>query len=97
METEEHYKYPWHVQGELTVYGTHWVSHRSRQCVLPRSTLIMLQGSLQGHCPKWVLRFVHFPDVAAQVFGYSTTAQIGLGCAFCALPKSEQLRRADAW
>ena len=34
--------------------------HSPRWCVLPRSTLLRLQGSLQGHCSKRVLHFVPF-------------------------------------
>ena len=29
--------------------------------VLPTSTLLRLQGTLQGHCRKWALHFVPFP------------------------------------
>ena len=45
-------KYHWRVWGVLAVYGPHCVCPRSRRCVLPRSTLLRLQGALQGHCPK---------------------------------------------
>ena len=50
--------------GELTVDGPHWVSHSPRWHVLPRSTLLRLQGALQGHCPKWALGFMHFPGLS---------------------------------
>ena len=53
-------KYHWHVWGVLTVDGPHWVFHSTRQCVLPRSTLLSLQGALQGHCSKWALHFMPF-------------------------------------
>ena len=48
----------------LAVDGLHWVCHNSSLCVLPESTLLRLQGALQGHCRKWALRFVHFPDLS---------------------------------
>ena len=48
------------VCGELPVDGQHWVSHSPRWHVLPRSTLLRLQGALQGHCLKWTLWFVPF-------------------------------------
>ena len=54
-------KYPWHVWGVLTVAGPHWVCHSPRWHVLPGSTLLSLQGALQGDSPKWALHFVHFP------------------------------------
>ena len=63
---EERYtanKYCWHVWGVLTVDGPHWVFHSTRRCVLPRSTLLSLQGALQGHCSKWALHFMHFPGL----------------------------------
>ena len=41
-------KYHWHVWGVLTVYGPHWVCPSSQQCVLSGSTLLGLQGVLQG-------------------------------------------------
>ena len=56
-------KYCWHVWGVLTVDGPHWVCHSPRQCVLSRSTLLSLQGALQGHCSKWALHFMHFPGL----------------------------------
>ena len=57
-------KYHWHVWGMLTVDGPHWVCHRPRWCVLPVSALLMLQGALQGHCPKWALHFMHSPGLS---------------------------------
>ena len=86
-------KYLWRVWGVLTVYGPcSW-------CVLSRSTLLRLQGALQGHCPKWVLCFVHFPSLShsgsgSQVLHKGTDL---VGHAFCALPTSKQLRQPAAW
>ena len=41
-------KYHWHVWGVLTVNGPHWVCPSSQQRVLSGSTLLRLQGVLQG-------------------------------------------------
>ena len=57
-------KYHWHVWGVLAVEGPHWVCHSPRRRVLPGSTLLRLQGALQGHCPKWALCFIHFPGLS---------------------------------
>ena len=35
-----------------------------RHSVLPRSTLLRLEGALQGRCPKWALSFVRFPGLS---------------------------------
>ena len=56
-------KYRWRVWAVLAVDGPHCVCHTSRQHVLPGSTLLRLQGALQGHCPTWALHFVHFPGL----------------------------------
>ena len=62
------------------------VCHSLRQHVLPGSTLLRLQGVLQGHCPKWTLHFVHFPVYASQVIGYSAKTQTWRFCVFFSLP-----------
>ena len=83
--------------GELPVCGPYWVCPSSRWHVLPRSTLLRLQVSLQGYCPKWALNFVHFPGLS---FSGSRVLHKGTdlaGSAFCALPRSEQLRRPGTW
>ena len=90
-------KYCWHVWGVLTVDGPHWVCHSPMQCVLPRSTLVRLQGTLQGHCPKWALHFMQFPGLSTQVLMCFTGAQTQMGCAICALRRSEQLKQLGAW
>ena len=67
--------------------------------VLPQSTLLRLQVALQGNCPKWALGFVHFPGLSHSGSG-SWVIHKGtdsVGPAFCALPRSEQLRRPGAW
>ena len=68
-------------------------------CVLSQSTLLRLQGALQGHHPKWALDCVHFPGLSCSGSG-SQVLHKGIdlvGHAFCALPRSEQLRRPGAW
>ena len=63
-------------------------------CVLSRSTLLRLQVALQGNCPKQALAFVYFPGLSHS--GSSSQAlhkgTDSVGPAFCALPRSEQLR-----
>ena len=83
----------------LTVDGQHWICHNLWWHVLPGSTLFRLQGVLQGYCPKWDLHFMHFPGLSLSgsrswVLRKGTDS---VGRAFCALPRSEQLRRPGAW
>ena len=90
-------KYHWHVWGLLTVYGPHWVCPSSRLCGLSGSTLLRLQSALQGHCPKQALHFVQFPGLShsgSRVFCKGTDS---VGCVFCALLRSKQLRQPGAW
>ena len=85
-------KHRWHVWGVLAVYGPHCICPSSRRRVRPGSTVLRLEGALQGHCPKRALSFVHFPGLShsgSQVICKRTDS---VGCAFCALPSSEQLR-----
>ena len=68
-------------------------------CVLSRSTLLRFQVVLQGNCLRRVLGCVHFPGLqhsgsASQVLNKGTDS---FGPAFCALPRSEQLRQPGAW
>ena len=68
-------------------------------CVLSQSTLLRLQVALQGNCPKQALGFVHLPGLSCSDSGsrvlHKGTALVGH--AFCALPRSKQLRRPGAW
>ena len=92
-------KYHWHVWGMLTVNGTYWVRPSSWRRVLSWSTLLRLQVALQGCCPKWALCFQYFPGLRCSGSG-SWVLRKGtdsVGRAFCALPRSEQLRRPGAW
>ena len=68
-------------------------------CVLSQSTLLRLQVALQGNCLKQALGCVHFPGLSHSGSG-SWVLHKGtdsVGPAFCALPRSEQLRRPGAW
>ena len=68
-------------------------------CVLSQSTLLRLQVALQGNCLKRTLGCVHFPGLSHSGLGsqvvHKGTDSVGL--VFCALPRSEQLRRPGAW
>jgi len=68
-------------------------------CVLFQSTLLRLQVALQGNCPKRALGFMHFPGLSwsgsgSQVLHKGTDS---VGPVFCALPRSEELRRPGVW
>ena len=68
-------------------------------CVFSQSTLFKLHVALQGNCPKRALGFVHFlglrhSDSGSRVLRKGTNL---VGPAFCALPRSEQLRPPGAW
>ena len=78
--------------GVLALYGLHWVCPSSRRHVLPGSTLLRLQGALQGHCPQWALCFVHFPGPSCSGFQVIRKHTGSVGHAFCALLRSRQLR-----
>ena len=68
-------------------------------CVLFQSTLLRLQVALPGNCVKWALACEHFPGLCRSGSG-SRVPHRGTGSvgpAFCALPRSEQLRRSGAW
>ena len=85
--------------GVFMVYGPHWVCPSSLWPVLSGSTLLRLQVALQEYCPKLALRFIHFPGLSCSGSG-SRICHKGtdsLGHAFCALPRSQQLRRPGAW
>ena len=68
-------------------------------CMPSVSTLLRLQVALQGNCRKLALGCVHFPglshsDSGSWVLHKGTDS---VGTAFCALPRSGQLRRPGAW
>ena len=90
-------KYRWRVWGVFAVYGPHWICSSSRQRVLPVSTLLGLQGALQGHCPKRAMCFLYSPGLNHSRSLVLRKGTDSVGCAFCVLPRSEQLRRAGVW
>ena len=67
-------------------------------CVLSKSTLLRLQVALQGNCLKWALGSVHFLGLSRSGSGSQVLHKgaDSVGPAFCALPRSEQLRRPGA-
>ena len=85
-------KYHWCVCGVLTVHGPQQVCHSSRRYVLPGSTLLRLQGALQGHCLKRTLHFLHFPGLSCSGSQVVHKDSDLVGPAFCTLPRSKQLR-----
>ena len=76
----------WHVWAVLAVDGPQWACHSPRWHVLPRSTLLHLQGALQGHCPKWSLHFVHFPGLSRSGSHVLSGVQTGQAVHFVPLP-----------
>ena len=62
--------------------------------VLSWSTLLRFQVALKGNYSKWTLGFEHFQDLSCSV-SVSQVLHKGtdsIGPAFCALPRSEELR-----
>ena len=65
-----------------------------KACVLFQSTLLRLQVALQVNCLNWALDCEHFPGLSCSSSG-SWVLHKGadlVGPAFCARPRSEQLR-----
>ena len=84
-------KYRWCMQGVLTVYGPHWVCPSSRWHVLPRSTLLRLQGALRGTVQSRPCPSCTSEVQAAQVLRSSARAQIWLGTRFVPFPAPRSL------
>ena len=61
--------------------------------------LPQLQVAQQGHCPKRALCFMYFPGLSCSGSGSRVLHRSthSVGCVFCALPRSEQLRQLGAW
>ena len=68
-------------------------------CVLSRSTLLRLQVALQGNYQRQALGCMHFPGLSHSGLGSQVLHKgaDSVGPAFCALSRSEQLRRPGAW
>ena len=92
-------KYHWHVWGVLAVSGPHWICPSSRWCVLSWSTLLRLQVTLQGNSPRQALGCMHFPGLSFSGSGSRVfhKGPDSVWPAFCAVLRSEQLRRQGAW
>ena len=68
-------------------------------CVLSWSTLLRLQVALQGNCLRRAQGCLKFPGLSCSGSGSRVLhkgTELG-GPGFCALPRSEQLRRPGAW
>ena len=81
-------KYHRHVWGVLTVDGPHWVCPSTQRHMLSRSTLIRLQGALQGtvHSGPCISRTSQVKAAQVQVLRYSSRAQTQLGVHFVPFP-----------
>ena len=89
-------KYHWHVWGVLIVSQPHWFCPCSWHVCSPS---FRLQAAMQGNCLKWALVCMHFSGLSCSGSG-SWVLHKGtdsVGPAFCALPRSEQLRWPGAW
>ena len=64
-----------------------------------QSTLLRLRVALQGNCPKRTLGCMNFPGLSQSGSGSGVLHKGAdfVGPAFCALPRSEELRRPGAW
>ena len=101
VDRQEHCKQiHWCVWAVFTVSGPHWVYSRSpTECVFSQSTLLSLQIAMRGNCLKQILGCMHLPglscsDTVSQVLHKGTDSA---GSAFCALPRSVQLRWPGVW
>ena len=67
--------------------------------VLSRSTLLRLQVALKGNCPKRALGCMHFPGLSCSGSGSRVLhkGRDSVGPAFCALPRSRELRQPGAF
>ena len=82
-----------------SVWATLGLPPLSSQRVFSQSTLFKLQVALQGKCLKQALGCMNFQSLSLSGSG-SRVLHKGthsVGPAFCALPRSEQLRRPGAW
>ena len=68
-------------------------------CVLSQSTLLGFQVALHVNCLKQALACMHFPGLSCSDSGSQVLPKgiDSVGPVFCALPRSEQLRRPGTW
>ena len=88
-------KYHWRV---LTVYQPHWVAPVHGMCAFPVYTAHS-PGYSAGNSLLQALGCMHSPDLSC-LGSCSRVLHIGanlVGPAFCACPRSEQLRSPGAW
>ena len=93
---EEHCKqYHWHLWGVLAVSWPHWVCPRSWHVCFPS---LHWSGS-RVLCRERALGCVHCPGLSRSSSGSQVLHKGAdlVGPVFCALPRSEQLRRTGAW
>ena len=88
-------KYHWCVWGVLTVSGPHWVCPHSQHVCFPS---LHCSGS-RLLCREQALGCVHCPGLSHSGSGSQVLHKgaDSVGSTFCALPRSEQLRRPGAW
>ena len=91
-------KYHWRVWGVLAVSGPHWICPAHGVCAFP-VYIAQALGCSAGNCLRWALGCMHFPGLscsgsASRVLHKGTDL---VGPAFCAFPRSEQLRWPGAW
>ena len=77
-----------------SVWATLGLPH-SRWRVLPGSTLLRLQGTLPGHCPKWALRFAYFPGLSCSGSRELRKGRLGWLCIWCPSQVRAAKRRPD--
>ena len=91
----------WHVWGVLAVSQPHWVCPQLTACVLSPSTPLRLQVALPGTVLRrpWVACTSPGKCLSRSGSGSRVlpTGADSVGPAFCALPRSEQLRLPGAW
>ena len=92
-------KYHWCVWGVLAVYGPHWVCPHSRHVCLLSLHFSSSRLLCRGNCLNWALGYMHFSDLSHSGSGSQVLHKGAdmVGLAFCALPRSKQLKRPGAW
>ena len=88
-------KHHWRAWGVLSVSQPHWVCPRSRCVCFPRLNC----SGFRLLCREWALGCLHFSALNHSGSG-SLVLHKGtdlVGPVFCAVPRSEQLRRPGAW
>ena len=90
-------KYHWRVWGVLAAFQPHWVCPAHGMCAFPVYTA-QAPGCSARSCMRRALCCMHFPGLSHSGSG-SRVLPKGtdlVGPVFCALPRSEQLRKPSA-